>query len=117
VELVFVQLLISAGNREGNSTIAFDEAVCCDAVTQVSYHRMPGGRSIPIGMNCDIQPKVKRKYPVPVVDMVRRTRRKPHSKGWGNSRAYLLSFYYIWTNAVMPSLLRIQNEIQFLSKT
>jgi len=34
-----VHLLTSANNREGNSTIAFDESVLCDAGTEVSYHR------------------------------------------------------------------------------
>jgi putative transposase len=29
--------------------------------------------------------KVKQKYPIPVMDMVRRTRRTPHPKGWGSS--------------------------------
>ena len=39
-------MLTSAVNREGKSTIAFDESLWCDAGIEVSYHRMPGGRAI-----------------------------------------------------------------------
>jgi len=77
---------------------------------------MPSGQAIKhFLIICDTQPKVKRKYPVPVVDMVRRTRRKPHPSGWGSSPIVLLHLIII--NEFSKKLLQEQSQNAPLSST
>jgi len=76
---------------------------------------MPSGQAIKhFLIICDTQPKVKRKYPVPVVDMVRRTRRKPHPSGWGSSHRLIYELNEIKHYAIQQKkapLLELGDEL------